>query len=135
MFKQLTFGFKSQIDTIKDHITKENKTTTMSITTKIDHLPTGSMDMDKVKTTFTDVLKTTSPDYFKQQEEIVRATAQRIDINLADQAKRASNIFLNNIPEEPTTNKTDVAKAVIDVSNEHIVNFLDWTPSRIRHEL
>ena len=90
-FKSGSESQTAQTDTIKDHITTLNKTTA----TKIDNLPTSSMNMDQVKTTFADVLKTTTPDYSKQQEEIVRATSQRIDINFADREKRASNIVIN----------------------------------------
>ena len=64
-------------------------------------MPKGSMDMEKVKNSFAEIVKTNAPDFAKKREEIVRATTAKIDVNQAERLKRSSNIVINNIPEDP----------------------------------
>ena len=64
------------------------------------------------KSTFAHIVKTSTPDYTKQQELSVRATAKQIDVNLVERVKRASNIVIINIPKNT---KTDDVKIVMTI--------------------
>ena len=84
--------------------------------------------MVKVKNMFVDIVKSNAPEFTKQREYTVRATPERINVNLVERTKRASNIVSNNIPEHPDKEYIETVLIILFIDTGEIVNIIHPGP-------